>query len=238
MEQDTSIMAQGEDISKTYRLSRQNRIEALRNITIQIRKGQSVLIGGPSGSGKSTLLHLLGCLDRPSGGRIFIRGEEVTSHSEEELCRIRRASIGFVFQEFHLLPRMTAWENASVGLVPLGVSEKERLNRAGVLLNRVGLHERVFHRPEEMSGGERQRVAVARALINDPEFLLADEPTSNIDAVSARRVLGLLAELKSKGCTIVVATHDVDLFRKAVSGEKIFQADAEYSLVDGKIKPG
>jgi putative ABC transport system ATP-binding protein len=238
MEQDTSIMVKGEDISKIYRLSRQNRIEALRNITIQIRKGQSVLIGGPSGSGKSTLLNLLGCLDRPSGGRIFIRGKEVTGYSEEELCRTRRASIGFVFQEFHLLPRMTAWENASVGLVPLGVSEKERFNRAGVLLDRVGLHERVFHRPEEMSGGEQQRVAVARALINDPEFLLADEPTSNIDAVSAQRVLELLAELRSKGCTIVVAAHDVDLFRKAVSGEKIFQADAEYSLVDGTIKPG
>jgi putative ABC transport system ATP-binding protein len=238
MAKDNSILVKTEDLSKVYRLSRQNRIEALRNITICVKKGQSIVISGPSGSGKSTLLNLLGCLDRPSSGRIFIGGEDVTGHSEEELCRIRRASIGFVFQEFHLLPRMTAWENVSVGLVPLGVSEKERFSRASALLDKVGLHERRLHRPEEMSGGEQQRVAVARALINDPEFLLADEPTSNIDAISAQRVLDLLAGLRSKGCTIVVATHDVELFRRAGSGTNPLDVDAGYHMTDGKIIAG
>jgi putative ABC transport system ATP-binding protein len=133
---------------------------------------------------------------------------------------------------------MTAWENASVSLVPLGVSERERFNRAGALLDQVGLHERIFHRPEEMSGGEQQRVAVARALINDPEFILADEPTSNIDAASSQRVLELLAELKNKSCTIVIATHNVDLLRQPHPGVKAFEVDVVYSLVDGRIMPG
>jgi putative ABC transport system ATP-binding protein len=238
MEQNAPELVKAEAITKTYRLSKQNRIEALKSATIRIPKGQSVIISGPSGSGKSTLLNVLGCLNRPSGGRIFISGEEVTGYSEEELCRIRRAKTGFIFQEFHLLPRMMAWENVSVGLVPLGVSEKERFHRAGALLDQVGLHERIFHRPEEMSGGEQQRVAVARALINNPEFLLADEPTSNIDAVSAQRVLEMLAELRGSGCTIVVATHDVELFRQARSGLNSFKVDAVYSLVNGTIALG
>jgi putative ABC transport system ATP-binding protein len=238
MESNASKMVRAEAVSKTYRLSKQSRIEALKHATIHIAKGQSIIIGGPSGSGKSTLLNLLGCLDRPSGGRIFIGGEEVTGYSEEELCRIRRAKIGFIFQEFHLLPRMTAWENVSVSLVPLGVSEKERFRRAGDLLDRIGLHERIYHRPEEMSGGEQQRVAVARALINNPEFLLADEPTSNIDAVSAQRMLEMLAELRGRGCTIVVATHDVEMFRQARSGLNPFKVDGVYGLINGMIAPG
>jgi putative ABC transport system ATP-binding protein len=238
MDSNASEMVRAEDVSKSYCLSKQNRIEALKHATIRIAKGQSVIIDGPSGSGKSTLLNLLGCLDRPSEGRIFIGGEEVTGYSEEELCRIRRAKIGFIFQEFHLLPRMTAWENASVGLVPLGVSEKERYHRAGDLLDRIGLHERVLHRPEEMSGGEQQRVAVARALINNPEILFADEPTSNIDAASAQRVLEMLAELRGRGCTIVVATHDVEMFRQARSELNSLKVDAVYSLVNGMITPG
>jgi putative ABC transport system ATP-binding protein len=231
MEQDTSVMIKAENVSKIYRLSKQNKIEALKNVTIGISKGQAVFIGGPSGSGKSTLLNLLGCLDRPTRGRIFQGGEEVTGFSEEELCRIRRNKIGFVFQEFHLLPRMTAWENVSVGLVPLGVREKERFRRARSLLDRLGLHDRIFHRPEEMSGGEQQRVSVARALINEPEFILADEPTSNIDAGSAQTLLEMLAELKSNGCTIVISIHDVDLFRKGP-----FEADAVYRLFNGEIR--
>jgi putative ABC transport system ATP-binding protein len=237
MEQDLSFMVSAEDVSKTFRLSRQNRVNALKNVSIRIPKGQSAIIGGASGSGKSTLLSLLGCLDRPSAGRIFYGREDVTGFSEEELCRMRRERIGFIFQEFHLLPRMTAWENASVCLIPLGVSEKERFRRACALLDRLGLHERITHRPEEMSGGEQQRVAVARALINEPEFLLADEPTSNIDAASAQKVLELLAGLRSRGCTIAVATHDIDLFRQAHSIGSVFEIDAVYRLTQGRIEP-
>lgn len=224
-------MVKAENVSKTYRLSNQNRVEALRNVTISISKGQSVIIRGASGSGKSTLIRLLGCLDRPSAGHIYHEGEDVTGFSEEELCRIRRERIGFVFQDFGLLPRMTAWENASVSLVPLGVCEKERLRRASALLDQLGLRDRIFHRPEEMSGGEQQRLAMARALINNPELIFADEPTSNIDVDSARKTLEILAGLRSKGCTIVVVTHDVDLFYQ-------FEADAVHCLVNGTIEPG
>ena len=224
-------MVKAENLSKTYHLSNQNRVEALRNVTISVSKGQSVIIRGSSGSGKSTLLNLLGCLDRPSAGHIYHEGEDVTGFSEEELCRIRRERIGFIFQDFRLLSRMTAWENASVSLVPLGVREKERLRRASALLDQLGLHDRIFHRSEEMSGGEQQRLAMARALINNPELLFADEPTSNIDADSARKALEILAGLRSKGCTIVVATHDADLFHQ-------FEADAVYCLANGMIEPG
>jgi putative ABC transport system ATP-binding protein len=232
MEPDASVMVKTESVSKIYRLSKHNKIEALKNITLCISRGQSVLIGGPSGSGKSTLLNLLGFLSLPSSGRILHGSEDVTRYSEEELCRIRRHKIGFIFQEFHLLPRMTAWENVSISLVPLGVREKERFLRACVLLERLGLQERLFHRPEELSGGEQQRVAAARALINNPEFILTDEPTSNIDAVSAQKVLEILADLKNKGCTIVVSTHDLDSFRRGPFG-----ADAAYYLTNGTIEP-
>jgi putative ABC transport system ATP-binding protein len=235
MRPDSFLMVRAEGISKTYRLSKQNRIEALKNVTLCISKGQSVVIEGPSGSGKSTLLNLLGCLDRPSGGRIFHSGEDITEFSEEELCRIRRRKIGFIFQAFHLLPRMSAWENVSVSLVPLGVSEKERFRRACALLDQVGLHERLLHTPEEMSGGEQQRVAIARALSNNPEFILADEPTSNIDEASAQSVLQLLADLKSKGCTIVIATHDVDLFQQTSPESSGLKIDATYRLIGGRI---
>jgi putative ABC transport system ATP-binding protein len=231
MGRDISAMVKAENLSKTYHLSNQNRVEALRNATISLSRGQSVILRGPSGSGKSTLLNLLSFLDHPTAGHIYHEGEDVTGFSEEELCRIRRERIGFVFQDFRLLPRMAAWENASISLVPLGIREKERLRRASAILDQLGLHERIFHRPEEMSGGEQQRLAMARALINNPELLFADEPTSNIDADSARKALEILAGLRSKGCTIVLATHDAALIHQ-------FEADAVYRLVNGIIEPG
>jgi putative ABC transport system ATP-binding protein len=230
MEKDISVMVKAENLCKTYHVSNQNRVEVLRNASIHVSKGQSVIIRGASGSGKSTLLNLLGCLDRPSAGHIYYEDKDVTGFREEELCRIRRERIGFVFQDFRMLPRMTAWENASVSFVPLGVSEKERFLRASALLDQFGLHDRIFHRPEEMSGGEQQRLAMARALINNPELFFADEPTSSIDADSAGKVLGILCGLRSRGCTIVVATHDADIFRQ-------IKADAVYSMANGMIEP-
>ena len=229
-------MVKTEDLSKTYRLPGKNKVEALKNVAITIAKGKCVLIGGPSGSGKSTLLNILGCLDRPSRGHLFFNGENVTGFSEEELCRIRREKIGHIFQDFRLLPRMTAWENVSVCLVPLGVPEKERFHRASILLNQLGLHERIFHRPEEMSGGEQQRVSVARALINGPELLLADEPTSNIDAASADRMLRILADLKREGCTLVIAAHDEGVFQQTSPGSDGFRADEVFRLAEGRIE--
>lgn len=230
MKRDESpIIVRTEGVSKTYRLSNRNRVEALKDLTISISRGKFVLIEGPSGSGKTTLLNLLGCLDFPSKGRLFFHEEEVTDFNESSLCRIRRDKIGFVFQQFHLLLRMTAWENVSIGLIPLGVSEKERFTRAKTLLEQLGLNERIHHRPEELSGGEQQRVSFARALIQEPELILADEPTSNIDADSAERVLQILTELKSRGCTIVVASHDAETFQRA-------GVDAQFRLAKGRIE--
>lgn len=237
MEKDASVMVKTEDLSKTYRLPGKSRVEALKNLAITIQKGECIFIEGPSGSGKSTLLNLMGCLDRPSRGRMFLDGEDTNGFSEEELCRIRRERIGYAFQDFRLLPRMTAWENVSVCLVPLGVPEQERFQRASALLDQLGLHERIFHRPEEMSGGEQQRVSVARALINGPELLLADEPTSNIDAASAEKVFRILAGLKEEGCTLVIATHDIEIFKQIRFGEKSLTVDRIYRLAGGEVQP-
>jgi ABC-type lipoprotein export system ATPase subunit len=235
MEKERSFLA-AEGISKIYRLAGRNSVTALKNVSLAVPRGQCTVVTGPSGSGKSTLLNLLGCLDRPSGGRIYHNGEDVTGYSGEELCRIRREKVGFVFQGFPLLSRMTAWENVSVCLVPLGVREQDRFRRATVLLDRLNLHERIFHHPEELSGGEQQRVSVARALINGPELLLADEPTSNIDADSARMVLGLFSELKAGGCTIVITTHDLGLIRQDQLDEGGLKIDIVYRLIEGRIE--
>jgi len=235
MKSESSALVQAEGISKTYRLPGGDRVEALRDVSVSIPEGSCVVVEGPSGCGKSTLLGLLGCLDHPSAGHVFYRGEEVTGYSEEELCRIRRGKIGFVFQDFRLLGRMSAWENVSVPLIPWGVSESGRFERASGLLDRLGLHDRILHRPEELSGGEQQRVCLARALINDPELVLADEPTSSIDAASAAMVLRMLDGVKSRGGTVVIATHDLNLFRKQGSGDPLCEPDSLYRLADGRI---
>ena len=229
-------MIRAEGLSKTYRIPNRNTVEALKSVTVTIPTGQFVIISGPSGSGKSTLLNLLGLLDHPTSGRLLYRGEDVTDFSEEELCRIRRQRVGFIFQGFNLLPRMTAWENVAVGLLPQGIPEKERFLRASTLLDQLGLHERIFHRPEELSGGEQQRVSVARALINNPDLIIADEPTSNIDAASALKVLRALEDLREKGCTVLLATHDADQFQRTYPNKYLAEADAVYHLFEGRIE--
>jgi putative ABC transport system ATP-binding protein len=226
MEQETPIIVETQGLSKVFRLSQRKKIDALRDVTLKVLRKEYVVIRGPSGSGKTTLLSLLGCLDRPSAGRIYWNGRDLTIVSEEELCRMRGENIGFVFQGFNLLPRMTAWENVSISLVPLGVRQRERYLRASALLEQLGLQERIHHTPEELSGGEQQRVSMARALINEPDLILADEPTSNIDRDSAEKVMGLLSHLRNKGSTLVIATHDENLFQ---------EADAVYYLRDGKV---
>lgn len=231
-------MIRTEGLTKIYRMPHRNGIAALKDISLTIPKGHFVLICGPSGSGKSTLLHLLALLSRPSAGRVFFCGEDVTDYSEEELSRIRRQKIGFIFQGFNLLPRMAAWENAAVSLVPLGVPEKECFRRASDLLQQLGLRDRLFHRPEELSGGEQQRVCVARALINDPEIVFADEPTSNIDAASAFTVLQALGRWRKKGATVVLVTHEADLLRGAGPEEALHNPDAVHRLLDGKLEEG
>jgi putative ABC transport system ATP-binding protein len=203
-----------EDVTKVYIMD-EVEVPALRGITLSIARGEFLSMMGPSGSGKSTLMNLIGCLDRPTSGRVIIDGRDVSRLSDDALAEIRRKKIGFVFQQFNLIPRLSALENVALPMWFAGVEKNQRLRRAAALLERVGLGERLKHKPTELSGGERQRVAIARALANDPELILADEPTGNLDSKSGDEVLDLLESLNREGRTIVLVTHDLDYGRRA-----------------------
>ncbi|MGN6246249.1 MAG: ABC transporter ATP-binding protein [Motilibacteraceae bacterium] len=198
------------DVRKTYRTGSLE-VEALRGITLRVQQGEYVAVMGPSGSGKSTLMHILGCLDVPTAGSYLLDGEDVAAMDEDELAAVRNRSIGFVFQQFNLLPSLSAWRNVELPLCYAGIAPGERRRRAHEALERVGLGDRVEHRPGELSGGQQQRVAVARALVTDPALVLADEPTGNLDSTATADVLGLFAELHDAGRTIVLITHEQDV---------------------------
>jgi putative ABC transport system ATP-binding protein len=201
-------------VHKTYR-SGALAVAALRGITLSVAAGEYVAVMGPSGSGKSTLMHIVGCLDVPTEGRYQLAGEDVSAMSEEQLAGIRNRRIGFVFQQFNLLATMPAWRNVELPLSYSGAGRAERRERAVTALHRVGLGDRIQHRPGELSGGEQQRVAVARALVTEPDLLLADEPTGNLDSGSTADILALLGDLHATGRTIVVITHEPDVARRA-----------------------
>jgi len=194
-------------ITRTYEVGGRP-VHALRGVDLQIPDGDYIAIMGPSGSGKSTLLNLLGCLDRPTTGSYVLDGREVANLSDEDLSLVRRHKIGFVFQVFHLVPRLTAAENVALPLLFAGAPARERLEKAARALALVGLAERADHRPDQLSGGERQRVAVARATIMGPSILLADEPTGNLDTKNGREVIELLESMNRGGLTLIVVTHD------------------------------
>lgn len=203
-----------EDLWRTYEMGEQE-LHALKGIDEEISDGEYVAIMGPSGSGKSTLLNVLGCLDTPSSGRYCLAGEDVAGLSEVALAEVRLRRIGFIFQSFHLVPRLTALQNVELPMLFAGVAPAERRARAEVSLDAVGLAERVGHKPNELSGGQKQRVAIARSTVMDPGLLLADEPTGNLDSRSGGQVLDLLAALKAEGRTLLVVTHDPAVARRA-----------------------
>ena len=191
------------------------RVEALKGVDLNIGAGEFVAIVGPSGSGKSTLMNLVGCLDTPTGGTYLLRDKEVAGLDKNELAKIRNERVGFVFQNFNLLPQITAFENVEMPLMFGGIPRKERKERVRTLLEKVGLAERMEHRPTELSGGQMQRVAVARALAMNPDIVLADEPTGNLDTSSGGDVMSLFEELWKQGRTMIVITHDAALARRA-----------------------
>jgi putative ABC transport system ATP-binding protein len=199
-----------ENIRKSYYLGKQE-LPVLKGITLDIYKNDYVALMGPSGSGKSTLMNILGCLDSPTGGRYNLNGQDVSGMEDDDLASVRNKEIGFVFQQFNLLPRLTAAENVALPLIYSGVGKKERAERAEAVLHKVRLEDRMHHKPNELSGGQCQRVAIARALINNPAIILADEPTGNLDSKTSHEIMEILGKLHDDGNTIVLVTHEEDI---------------------------
>lgn len=228
---DDGPILQLEGVSKTYAAGALE-VHALRGMDLQVPQGDYLAVMGPSGSGKSTLMHILGCLDTPSAGTYRLGGVDVSDMDEQDLAEVRNRRIGFVFQQFNLLPSMAAWRNVELPLVYAGVGRAERRRRAIEALCRVGLSDRVDHRPNELSGGQQQRVSVARALVTDPDLILADEPTGNLDSRSTLDVLDLFRDLHDHGRTIVLITHEHDVGEQAarrvlIRDGRLFDSEGE-----------
>jgi putative ABC transport system ATP-binding protein len=211
---DTDDLIRMSGITRVYRSSKIE-VQALRGIDLEIRRGEFVAIVGPSGSGKSTLMNLMGCLDTPTGGDYRLHGEQVSKLDRDGLADVRNRRIGFVFQNFNLLPAITAYDNVEMPMVFGGLPRRERRRRVETLLERVGLADRMDHKPTELSGGEMQRVAIARALAMEPDVVLADEPTGNLDTTSGADIMTVFGELWERGHTVIVITHDAQLARRA-----------------------
>ena len=220
------VIIRTEGLTKDYVLGAET-VHAVRSVDLEIHVGEFVAIMGPSGSGKSTFMNMVGCLDTPTAGSYWLNGQLVSELSDDELARVRNKEIGFVFQTFNLLPRATALHNVELPLIYAGLGGKERRRRAQEKLELVGLADRMDHRPPEMSGGQRQRVAVARALVNEPALLLADEPTGNLDSVTGEEIMDQLAQLNREGQTIVLVTHEHNIAA---------YAKRQVHLLDGHIE--
>lgn len=222
---DENIILRLENVRKVYKMGKVN-VVALDNISLSVRKGEFLLIMGPSGSGKSTFMNIIGCLDLPTRGKIYLDGVDISELSESKLAQIRGNKIGFIFQQFNLMPGLTAIENVELPMIFQRIDKKKRKKRASELLELLGLSDRINHFPNELSGGQQQRVAIARALVNNPEILLGDEPTGNIDTKTGDEVMQILKDLHRRGRTVIVVTHDPSLKK---------YADRVIYLRDGKI---
>ena len=210
-EKDFVIVA--ENVNKIYG-KKDNKVEALKNVNIEIKKGDYITIIGPSGSGKSTFMNIIGCLDKPSSGKLYIDNKDVSILDENKLAKIRREKIGFIFQKYNLIPTLSALENVSLSMSFAGVSMNKRIKRSENLLDKVGLSHRLTHKPSEMSGGEQQRVAIAIALSNNPSIILADEPTGKKKKKSGIRIMDILEEINNQGETVIVVTHDPNVAKR------------------------
>lgn len=218
-----------ENVSKTYQMG-EVQIEALKNVSMIVNEADFISIMGPSGSGKSTLLHVLGALDTPTAGEVFLGEHDLSTLKESELTLIRRTQIGFVFQTFNLIPQLTALENVELPLYPHKIAKSDKRKRAEELLEKVGLKDRMHHLPRQMSGGEIQRVSVARALVNEPHIVLADEPTGELDSKTSLQLFELIKEMRDETQTaFVIVTHDFNLGKKA---------ERKFELIDGQLKGG
>jgi putative ABC transport system ATP-binding protein len=221
-------------VQKVYKLGAEL-VYALRYIDLNVDKGEYIALMGPSGSGKSTLMNIIGCLDTASSGTYILNGINVSQMTEQHLAEIRNKEIGFVFQTFNLMPRMSAIENVALPLIYAGVSKKERLLKAEEVLIKVGLKDRMFHKPNELSGGQRQRVAIARSLVNNPSILLADEPTGNLDSKTSIEIMTLFEEIHQNGNTVVLVTHEEDI---AAYAKRIVRLrDGKVELDEHNLKP-
>jgi len=221
-----NVVIELQDLTKDYEVGTQI-VQALQSVSLSIDRGEYVALMGPSGSGKSTLMNIIGCLDTPTAGSYVLNGADVSKLEDDRLAEIRNEEIGFVFQTFNLLPRYSAEENVALPLIYAGISKLERKEKALEVLDQVKLSDRVDHKPNELSGGQRQRVAVARALVNKPSIILADEPTGNLDSKTSLEIMGLLDEIHQKGNTIILVTHEEEIARYA---KRIVR------LRDGKIE--
>lgn len=226
MAQENNLLISAKDLWKVYQLGKQE-VRALCGVSVSIKPNEFVAIMGPSGSGKSTLMNLLGCLDTPTKGEYHLKGKPVSTMSENELARIRNEEIGFVFQVFNLLPRATAFHNIELPLIYKGANKRERVEKVNRALEMVEMIERSAHRPSELSGGERQRIAIARALVNEPALLFADEPTGNLDSKTGQEILNLFNKIHAQGNTVIMVTHDKDI---------AYQAQRIIYLRDGRIE--
>jgi len=222
------------DVWKTYQMGDQ-KLDVLKNINLDIYDKEFVAILGPSGSGKSTMMNQVGILDTPTKGKLFLENHDISKLSESEVAKIRGKKIGFVFQQFNLISTLTALENVLLPTIFQNMSEEKRVAKAEQLLTRVGLGDRMHHKPNELSGGQQQRVAIARALVNDPEIILADEPTGNLDSTSGRQVMNMLTDLHSKeGKTVILITHDIQLVKYSSRTIYLLDGEIEKITVNGK----